>query len=169
MHERMAISGRRKTVENITRGSVVRMDDKSQRFCFFFQMLQEIEKGISKDKEKQVMIEKAINLRLMCDYVVSCSYGDVVLIICMLRDYVKMLDEIRDDILWKVYYREKFIKMADRLSEQIGYDYDAAVEKCRKKQERLERASGDVGEDAMALAVKYGGGKKKKADKEVSG
>lgn len=145
------------------------MDDKSQRFCFFFQMLQEIEKGISKDKEKQVMIEKAINLRLMCDYVVSCSYGDVVLIICMLRDYVKMLDEIRDDILWKVYYREKFIKMADRLSEQIGYDYDAAVEKCRKKQERLERASGDVGEDAMALAVKYGGGKKKKADKAVSG
>lgn len=142
------------------------MDDKSQRFCFFFQMLQEIEEGMSKEKEKQVMIEKAINLRLMCDYVVSCSYGDVVLIICMLRDYVKMLDEIRDDILWKIYYREKFIKMADRLSEQIGYDYDAAVEKCRKKQEKLEKSS-DIGEDAMALAVKYGGGKKKKTDKEV--
>lgn len=95
------------------------MDDKSQRFCFFFQMLQEIEEGMSKEKEKQVMIEKAINLRLMCDYVVSCSYGDVVLIICMLRDYVKMLDEIRDDILWKIYYREKFIKMADRLSDRL--------------------------------------------------
>lgn len=34
---------------------------------------------------------------------------------------------------WEVYYREKFIKMADRLSEQIEYDYDAALEKCRKK------------------------------------
>ncbi len=110
------------------------------------------------------MIEKAINLRLMCDYIVSCSYGDVVLIICMLRDYVKMLDDIRDDILWKVYYRDKFIKMADRLSEQIGYDYDAAVEKCRKKQEKLE-SSNDIGEDAMALAVKYSGGKKKKTEK----
>lgn len=166
MYVCMAISGSREAVENTMRGSVVRVDDKNQRFCFFFQMLQEIEKGISKDTEKQVMIEKAINLRLMCDYVVSCSYGDVVLIICMLRDYVKMLDEMRDDILWKAYYREKFIKMADRFSEQIGYDYDAAVEKCRKKQGRLERFS-DVGEDAMALAVKYGGGKKKKTDKEA--
>lgn len=115
---------------------------------------------MSKEEEKQVMIEKAINLKLMCDYVVSCSYGDIVLIICMLRDYVKMLDEVRSDIQWEAYYREKFIKMADRLSEQIGYDYDAAVEKCQKKLGQKERSS-DVGEEAMALAIKHGRSKKK--------
>ena len=138
--------------------------DRHDRLWFLFQFLQEVEKGLSKEEEKQVMIENAINLKLMCDYVVSCSYGDIVLIICMLRDYVKMLDEIRSDIQWECYYREKFMKMADRLSEQIGYDYDAAVEKCRKKLDQKERA-GDVGEDAIALAVKYGGSKTKAVKK----
>lgn len=133
-----------------------------ERLWFFFQFLQEIENDISKEEQKQVMIEKAINMRLMCDYVVSCSYGDIVLIICMLRDYVKMLDEARSgDIQWEAYYRQKFLKMANRLSQQIEYDYDAAVERCKKKLDQKE-SSGDVGEEAMALAVKYSG--RKKAD-----
>lgn len=134
--------------------------DKKERLWFLFQFLHEVEKEMSREEEKQVMIERAINLRLMCDYVVSCSYGDIVLIICMLRDYVRMLDEIRSDILWEAYYREKFIKMADRLSEQIEYDYDAALEKCRKKLGQKE-SSGDVGEEATVLAIKHGRREKK--------
>ena len=127
---------------------------------FLFSFLQEVEKDISKEERKLVMIEKAVNLKLMCDYSVSCSYGDIVLIICMLHDYVKMLDEIKgDDVLWKAYYRNKFMTMADRLAEQIEYDYDAAVEKCRKKQEMKEKES-DIGEEAMALVVKRGMQKK---------
>ena len=141
------------------------MSDRKEQLWFLFQFLQDVEKKISKEEEKQVMIEKAINLKLMCDYVVSCSYGDIVLIICMLRDYVKMLDEMRSDIEWKAYYREKFIKMADRLSSQIEYDYDAALEKCRNKTKQKESTS-DVGEEAMALSIKYGRGKKKESKKE---
>lgn len=126
---------------------------------YFFSFLDEVERSIEPIQDKQVMIERAINLKLMCDYVVSCSYGDVVLIVCMLRDYVKMLDEIRaDDIQYRAYYRTKFLKIADRLSEQIGYDYDKAVEKCQKKYEK--KSNSDIGEDAMALAVKNGKGKK---------
>lgn len=138
----------------------------SERFWFLFQFLREVEEGMNKDEMKQVMIEKAINLKLLCDYVVSCSYGDIVLIICMLHDYVKMLDEIRDDIQWQAYYRNKFVTMADRLAEQIEYDYDAAVEKCWKKQEKKERDS-DIGEEAMALMVKRGSAKKKESEKEA--
>lgn len=127
-----------------------------------FQLLRDVEKEMSKEERKQVMIENAINLKTMCDYVVSCSYLDIVLIICMLRDYVQMVDEIRtDDIQWSVYYRNKFLKMADKFSEQIEYDYDAAKERCLKRQQKKENA-GDIGEDAMTLAVKYGKGKKKK-------
>lgn len=138
--------------------------DKKAQLSTFVQFLNEAEKGVKKESEKQVMIAKAINLKLMCDYVVSCSYGDIVLIICMLRDYVKMLDEVRsDNIQWETYYREKFIKMADRLSEQIEYDYDAAVEKCRKKLGQKERYS-DVGGEAIALTIKYDKGKKKKEE-----
>lgn len=139
--------------------------NRQNQLWFFFQFLQEVEKELSKEEKKQVMIEKAINLKLMCDYVISRSYGDIVLIICMLRDYVKMLDEVRSDIQWEVYYREKFIKMADRLSEQIEYDYDAALEKCRKRLGQKESSS-DVGEEALALAAKYTKGKKTSNKKE---
>ena len=54
--------------------------------------------------------------------------------------------------------------MADRLSEQLGYDYDKAVEKCMKKQQKKDSSS-DIGGDAMALAMKYGAkGKKKEGE-----
>lgn len=142
---------------------MVRQVDKEKQLANFLQFLNEAEKGVKKESEKQVMIAKAINLKLMCDYVVSCSYGDIVLIICMLRDYVKMLDEVRSDIQWETYYRDKFMQMADRLSEQIEYDYDAAVEKCRKKSGQKERYS-DVGGDALALAMKRAKEKKKKEE-----
>lgn len=130
------------------------MVDKKESLWLLFQFLHETEKKLSKEEEKQVMIEKAINLRLMCDYVVSCSYGDIVLIICMLHDYVKTLDGIRgDDIQYQAYYRKKFVDMADRLASQIGYDYEKQMEKCRKKLKAKER-NDDVGEDALALLVK---------------
>ena len=94
--------------------------DKKERLWFLFQFLHEVEKEMSREEEKQVMIEKAINLRLMCDYVVSCSYYDVVLIICMLYDYIRTLDEISsEDIQYQMYYRERFMKIANRLSQQI--------------------------------------------------
>ena len=145
------------------------MEGKEQRLWFLFQFLHEVEKEMSKEEQKQIMIEKAINLKLMCDYVVSCSYLDIVLIICMLRDYVQMVDEIRrDDIQWSAYYRDKFTRMADRLSEQIEYNYDAAKEKCLAKRQK-EEATRDIGEDAMALAVKYGKGKKQKEKEKRHG
>lgn len=138
------------------------MEEREGRLWFLFQFLHDVEEEMSKEEQKQVMIEKAINLKLMCDYVVSCSYLDIVLIICMLRDYVQMVDEIRaNDIQWSAYYRDKFLKMADRLSEQIEYDYDAAKERCLTKQQK-EVDAGDIGEDALVLAVKYGKVKKKK-------
>ena len=139
-----------------------------ENLWYFFSFLEEVEKSIEPEQDKQVMIEKAINLKLMCDYVVSCSYGDVVLIICMLHDYVKMLDEARgDDIQYQAYYRVKFLKMANRLAEQIGYDYELAVEKCKKKQLKQE-ADSDIGEEAMALTIKRGMAKNKESNKEVN-
>lgn len=53
--------------------------------------------------------------------------------------------------------------MADRLAEQIEYDYEKQLEKCKKKMGVTEK-NDDIGEDAMALAVKYRG-KGKKSEK----
>lgn len=112
------------------------------------------EKAAALRAEKQVMIEKAINLRLMCDYAVSMSYGDLVLIIAMLHDYILLCDEVKgDNIQYQAYYRKKFQKIASRLEEQLGYDFEAAVEKCKAKKE--EKYS-DIGEEAVALTVSRG-------------
>lgn len=143
------------------------MENRKKQLFFFFQFLHETEKEMAKENEKQIMIEKAINLRLMCDYVVSCSYGDIILIINMLHDYIRMLDEIKADDLWyQSYYRDKFVKIADRLSDQIGYDYEKAVEKCRKKRQKKESSS-DIGEDGLALSVKRGLEKEQKEKDET--
>ena len=132
------------------------MEDKSKHLDSLFQSLHETEKKMSKEEQKQVMIENVINLRQMCDYVVSCSYTDVTLLICMLHDYIKALDEIRTgDIQYQGYYRRVFTDMAERLSKQIEYDYDEAVKKCRKRQEKRGQ-SGDVGEEGLLLLMKRG-------------
>lgn len=137
------------------------MDDKDGEF-FFFELINVIEKELSeKEKQKKVMIEKAINMKLLCDYAISCSYGDVVLIICMLHDYIKTLDKVKgEDIQYQEYYRKKFENMANRLAEQIEYDYDAAVEKCKKKLQKQEKEN-DIGEEALTLALKKRGEKSK--------
>lgn len=106
-----------------------------------------------KEKQKLVMIEGVINLKLMCDYVVRCGRGDIVLLIVMIHDYIRMLDETRDTIQWQCYYRDRFIRMADHFADQIGYDYDKAMERCRKNLNKKESYS-DIGGDALELAAK---------------
>lgn len=53
------------------------------------------------------------------------------------------------------------------LSGQIGYNYEKAYERCQKKMNG-KNSNDDIGEDAMALAVKYGGNGKKKSEKSDS-
>lgn len=119
-------------------------------------------------KDEPVEIKGAINIKTLKQFEVTCSYGDIVLIISMLRDYVKGLDEVKQgNIDWEVYYRNKFLKMADRLSEQIGYDYDKALEKCLKKAEKAAKDD-DIGEEALVLALKKGAAKKKEEKKDDS-
>ena len=135
----------------------------------FFFFLEEIEKEIPEDlKEKEVSIRGAHNLKApgIPEYEVRMAYGDIVLMISVLYLYLRDQEKIRteEDILWNSYYKGKFQKMADRLSEQIGYDYDKALAKCLKKQEKESKS--DIGEDAMALAVKYGARKAPKPEEK---
>lgn len=86
------------------------------------------------------------------------------MIVAMLRDYVRTLDELKgEDITYRVYYRNKFLRMADRIQEQIGYSYDEALKKCQKKEKE-----NDIGEDAMLLMLKKQAEKaNKKEEKHV--
>ena len=135
----------------------------------FFFFLEEIEKEIPEDlKEKEVSIRGAHNLKApgIPEYEVRMAYGDIVLMISVLYLYLRDQEKIRteEDILWNSYYKGKFQKMADRLSEQIGYDYWKAYERCQKKQEKQDNS--DIGEEAMALTVKRARKEAEKKEKE---
>ena len=70
---------------------------------------------------------------------VKTCYGDVVKIVNALRDYAKLLELVCDE--WDLggfhratyeYHAEKLRQIADKFQCGIGYDYDAAVQKCQK-------------------------------------
>ena len=93
---------------------------------------------------------------------VKTCYGDIVKIVNALRDYAKLLEMVCDE--WDLggfhratyeYHAEKLRQIADKFQCGIGYDYDAAVQKCQKLRGKKPR-SADVGEEAMVLAVKRG-------------
>ena len=112
---------------------------------------------------KRADITGVINLKThpISYHDVSLAYGDLVLIVAMLRDYVRTLDELRgDDIQYQTYYRNKFMRIAQRIEEQTGYSYDAAVKKCNKKEK-----DSDIGEDAMLLMLKKQAKQKKAEEK----
>ena len=135
--------------------------DKERHLDSLARILTESESGIQKEADKQVKVEHCINIKTLCDYEVSCSYGDMVFVICILKDYLKLLAE-KEGHIWD-YYRGRFAKLADKLSAQIGYDYEKQLEKSRKKLEAIEKQN-DIGEDAIALAVKRSGRGKRKEE-----
>lgn len=87
-------------------------------------------------------------------------YGDILKTINALMDYTRMLDLVCEQ--WNLtgfhkaiyeYQSRKLREIAEKFQTAIGYDYAAAVEKCRKKQARKQR-SDDVGEEALTLTVR---------------
>ena len=111
-----------------------------------------------------VPIKGAVDLHAhpISSFDVRLAYGDLTLIVAMIRDYIKDMDmRLSEGTLginkdqYEAYYRVKFLGIADRISEQINYDYDKQVEKCVKKLSKTEDSS-DVGEESLALTVKRG-------------
>jgi|GEM_PF-356710 len=99
----------------------------------------------------------------------TTCYGDIYKTVNALRDYIRLLESVCDQ--WELtgfhratyeYHAEKLRKIADKLQAGIGYDYDKAVERCKKKRARKSH-SNDVGEDALLLTVRAAG---KSADNE---
>lgn len=112
--------------------------------------------------DEDVPIEGAVNLksRPISEFKVRLAYGELTLIIAMIRDYIRELDTRLEngtlnmnEVEYQYYYRPKFLAMADRISQQINYDYDKQVEKCRKKMLKGSSNS-DIGEEALALTFK---------------
>ncbi len=91
------------------------------------------------------------------DREIKTCYGDVCKIVDALRDYSRLLEMVCDT--WDLqgfhhakyeFYADKLREIADKFQAGIGYDYDAAVERCRKKQGKKQRNE-DVGGEALAM------------------
>lgn len=127
--------------------------DRSKHLESLASTLCAVDEEVKDISDRRVKVEHCINIKKLSDYTVSCSYGDMVFIICILKDYLKITAE-KEGSIWE-YYRERFAKLADKLARQINYDYEKQLEKCRKKMNAKESKS-DIGGDAMALAVNKG-------------
>lgn len=113
--------------------------------------------------DEDVPIDGVVNLnvRPISNYSVKIAYGDLVLIISMLRDYVRGFDKLYEigecpihPMEYQAYYRNKFLNIANKISEQIEYDYDEKLKKCLKKLDK--ESNSDIGEEALSLALKRG-------------
>lgn len=89
---------------------------------------------------------------------VPTSYGDLVVMINVLEDYVRILSRVVNEWELEEIHKALFTihgarcrKIAKQYAEAIGYDYEAALAKCRKVREEKHT---DVGEDALVLAAK---------------
>lgn len=89
---------------------------------------------------------------------IKTCYGDVCKIVNTLRDYARVLRMVCETWDLQGYHRtayefhaEKLEAISKKYQAGIGYDYDKAVEMCRKKRQRKQRDS-DVGGEAMAMA-----------------
>lgn len=89
---------------------------------------------------------------------IRTCYGDICKIVNALRDYARMLRMVCEEwnlqgcqqIVYEIH-ADKLEEISKKYQAGIGYDYDKALEKCRKKQARKQRDS-DVGGEAMAMA-----------------
>lgn len=128
----------------------------------------EIEKEITASETAGIPISYYHMERRKYETIHSCQ-GDLIVICNILADYRELLseylnfDENRLDECGKMQYElyiKRCLKIQKLLESELGYDRDAAVEKCRKKK---GKSYSDVGEDALTLSARQRNQQKKEA------
>ncbi len=110
------------------------------------------------------------NLKSGCYQGFHTCEGDVLVTINALADYADIIMEFIAQSDYGGYrnafyelHAERCRKISKKLQEQIGYDRDAAIDRCREKKKYFGKNSdNDVGEDALVMAVKKSREKQKK-------
>lgn len=114
---------------------------------------------------------KFYNLKSGCYQGIHTCEGDMIVICNAMIDYADLLMEFiqqsNHEGYQKAFYAvhaERCRKISLKLQEQIGYDREAAIERCRAKKKYYGMdgvgQNSDVGEDALVLAVKRARDKK---------
>lgn len=129
-----------------------------------------IKKSSQSDERLTPMVPEPIELEILGTELTLCfravngpceirtCYGDMCKIVNTLRDYSRLLLEACEEWDLQGYHRaiyelqaKKLKKISMKFQTGIGYDYDKAVEECRKNQSKRSRNE-DVGGEAMMMA-----------------
>lgn len=88
---------------------------------------------------------------------IRTCYGDIRKIVDSLMDYARLLEMVCEQWDLKGFHQASYMsramelrKIARKYQAGIHYDYDAAVEKCRRKQAKKQRDD-DVGGEAIEM------------------
>ena len=97
--------------------------------------------------ERPVEIKEVMNFTTMpiSDYEVKSIYTDIFMIINMIDDYIRLLENKDNLSVRTTYMINRFKKISDSLTEQIGLDKEKMWKKVKIKEEQKE----EVGEDAL--------------------
>lgn len=113
------------------------------------------------------------NLRSRCYQGIHTCEGDMIVICNAMADYADIIKEFISQSDYEGYQKafyeihaERCRKISLKLQEQIGYDRNAAIERCREKQKNSNKNSDDVGEDALVMLVKKAREKAKQEEKK---
>lgn len=96
---------------------------------------------LNSDNAQEVMLTDICEFKngVLHEYDVPISYSDTVLLISMLHDYVRMLENLKGSKI--EYYKMRFAKMAEKIEKCIDYNYAEKIEKCKidikEKDDRL--------------------------------
>lgn len=89
----------------------------------------------------------------------TCS-GDLYKVVNVLMDYARLLELAVKQWELDGYHRgkyqvsaEEYRKLARKYAAGIGYNYERALERCRRKRFR-QKGGDDVGEEALVLATR---------------
>lgn len=105
----------------------------------------------------------------------NTCYGDLYVIVNTLRDYANLLESVVAE--WSLtgfhaatyeLHAARCRKIATKYAAAIGYDYDKAVERCRKRQAKGERGE-DTGIDGLEALIRKREGTCKKGDQKENG
>ena len=95
-------------------------------------------------------------------HVFKTCYGDICKAVNALRDYARLLEMACEQ--WDLtgfhralyeYHAEKMREIAGKFQAGIGYDYDAAMEKCRRKKKRKKKEDDldDVKQEILSVVA----------------
>ena len=116
-------------------------------------------RDVEEDEDNMIPI-RYYNMKDFQQETIRMSLGDLIVICNVLADYAQLLSEYLEedigsmDICGRYLYEhqiERCLKIEAFLEEKIGYDRQAALKKCAK---RNMQKSQDPGEDALILAAR---------------